>query len=341
MIWILLSTALAAGGGWWLEGPEMAERADAVALQSSAERGGYHARVVKRFHLGEGWEFVTLIEGFGDEEAAAAAAKKLTKDGLKLTLVHDPAKGGATRVAVAAPPPAVSATDSSAVLAAARAVNGGPTGGVSALARASAVHFVFEREFELDGKRVTIAHDYWRDATSRRLKVETHGSGTDSTSIATAGGAWIKVGGKVESRDIGVLITQADAFAPETVLGVALDVDALFATGDALPLLLLEGAESGVRVGRGEDPTEPGLAFADVDPTTGYLLRVRYVTEGGPVSFVLGDWRVIAPSLAAPGSLAVERADGRMEVIRVQRLELVDGAPPGTFSAPQNDAGGP
>lgn len=344
MIWILLGAAraLAASAGWWLEGPEVVERADAAALQASAERAGYHARVVKRFHLGEGWEFVTLVEGFADEAAATSAAKKLAKDtGIPLSVVHDPTRPGGSRTPVPAPAPVAAPSDAAGIIAAARAAGGGPTGGVAALARAPAVHFVFEREFELDGKRTRVVHDYWRDSTARRLSVNTNGAGTDSLSVATANAAWIKVNGHVEPRDIGVIIAQADTFAPETVLGVALDVDALFASTDSASFVVLEGAESGVRVGRGEDPTEPGLAFADVDPATGHLLRVRYVTEGGPVMFEMSDWRVAAPGVLAPGNLTLLRADGRTETIRVQRLEVADSAPPGTFSTPENDAGSP
>lgn len=332
---LFASLAAAASGGWWLEGPLVSERATADSLEQVADRAGYDARVVKRFRLGEGWEFVTLVEGFADEASASAAARRLSRDaGQTFVLVHDPAKGPPTRTSVGAEAPAGGPT-ASALLGAARAAHGGPTGGAAALARARAVHFVFAREFELGGKLVKVDHDYWREVTNRRVDVKTHGVGTDSLSVATAKGAWLRAAGKVEVRDIGVLIGQADAFAPEAILGVALDVDTLLGGPDTGQYLVLEGAESGVRVGRGEDPTEPGLAFADIDPATGLLSRVRYVTEAGPVVIELSGWAPASPGVVFPALLSVERPDGRRETIRVQRLEIAEGAPAGTFAVPE------
>lgn len=341
---LAMARAMAATGAWWLESPEMIERSSASTVEASAAKAGYSVRVVKRFHLGEGWEFVALVEGFADEAAATAAARRLSVEtGVAMTLVHDPAKGPPVRTSLdeGKKAPASGASDAPGVIAACIAAHGGPTGGAAALARAPAVHFEFEREFDLDSKRMVVTHDYWRDATSRRLTVETKGGGTSSLSVATASGAWIRVGDQVEKRDIGVLLSQADAFAPEVVLGAALDVHTLLGSPWTEQLLLLEGAESGVRVGRGEDPSEPGLAFADIDPGSGQLARVRYVTDGGAVLFEMRDWRAAAPGVLVPGTMTLERADGRRETIRVKRLEIAETAPSGTFAAPEKDAASP
>ena len=340
---LAVAQAVAATGAWWLESPEMIERSSAVTVESSAAKAGYSARVVKRFHLGEGWEFVALVEGFADEASATAAARRPnTETGVVMTLVHDPAKGPPVRTSVdEAKKAAAPASEAAAVIATCIAAHGGPTGGAGALARSPAVHFAFEREFDLDTKHLVVDHEYWRDATSRRLSVEAHGGGTSSLSVATANGAWIRVDGRVEARDIGVLIGQADTFAPEVVLGVALDVQTLLGGAGSDELLLLEGAESGVRVGRGEDPSEPGLAFADIDPASGRLDRVRYVTEGGAVLFEMRDWKGAAPGVLVPTTMTLERADGRRETIRVKRLELTETAPSGTFTAPEKDTASP
>ncbi|MSQ03400.1 MAG: hypothetical protein EXR71_16175 [Myxococcales bacterium] len=335
----LLAPAWAAGV-WWLESADLPDRAQAAALESAAVRAGYTARVVKRFRLGDGWEYVTLVEGFVDEVGATAAARKLTTTGAAFTLVHDPVRGPPSRATVR---PDAEATPSSARSVAAlvqsvREAHGEATGGAAALARARVVHFTFDREFSLDRQSIRVSHEYWRDPTSRRVTVDTHGAATDSTSVATTSGAWLKVAGHVESRDIGVLIAQADAFAPEAVLGLALEVPALLEAGGAEALVFLEGAESGVRIGRGEDPIEPGLAFADVDPHSGLLQRVRYVTKGGPVTFSLTGWSERAPGVVVPDVLVVERPDGSVETVRVRGLKVADVAPPGTFATPENDA---
>ncbi len=333
MFLLLWAVALASdtADAWWLESPEMNERAGAEFVEASSGKVGFSVRVVKRFRLGEGWEYFALVEGFADEAAAAAAARTLQAEtGVTLTLVHDPAKGRAVRTEVdkAAPEHA----SAGALIAECLAAHGGATGGAAALARSPAVHFSFERALDLEGRRVVMRHDYWRDATSRRLLVEAKGGGVGSLMVATAAGAWIRVGDKVDTRDIGVVVTQADAFAPEAVLAVALDIDGLFGAGE--DMVVLEGAESGTRVGRGEDPTEPGLAFADVDPQTGRLVRVRYLTEGGPVLFELDEYRASVGGVTVPGTVTLTRTDGRREVIKVQRLDLLDSAPPGTFKAP-------
>lgn len=332
-MFLLLWAAARAGDtadAWWLESPEMNERAGAEFVEASSTKAGFSVRVVKRFHLGEGWEYVALVEGFADQAAAADAARTLKAEtGVTLTLVHDPAKGRAVRTEVdeAAPERA-----SAGVIAACLAAHGGPTGGVAALARSPAVHFSFERTLDLDGRQVVMRHDYWRDTTSRRLLVEAKGGGVGSLMVASAAGAWIRVGDKLDTRDIGVVVTQADAFAPEAVLAVALDIEGLFGAGE--DMVVLEGAESGTRVGRGEDPTEPGLAFADLDLQTGRLVRVRYVTEGGPVLFELDAYRSSGSGVTVPGTVTLTRADGRREIITVKRLELLDSAPAGTFRTP-------
>ncbi len=342
MLLCLLAPAWAAGV-WWLESADLAERGEASALEAAAVRAGYSARVVKRFHLGDGWEYVTLVEGFVDEAGATAAARKLTKGGTAFTLVHDPVRGPPSRATVRSDPDTSEASRPSvaSLVESVRAAHGGATGGAAALARARVVHFSFDREFSLDKKSLLVSHEYWRDPTSRRVTVDTHGGATDSTSVATSSGAWLKVAGRVERRDIGVLIAQADAFAPEAVLGIALEVFALLAEGEAQTLVFLEGAETGVRIGRGEDPTQAGLAFADVDPKTGLLLRARYVTAGGPATFSMTGWSERAPGVLVPGVLVVERPDGSTETIRVIALEVADAAPPGTFGTPENEAARP
>ncbi len=335
----LLAPAWAAGV-WWLESADLGERAQAAALEAAAIQAGYSARVVKRFRLGDGWEYVTLVEGFMDEGGATSAASKLAASGTVFTLVHDPVRGPPSRATVRPDPqqsePAARSVAS--LVQSVRLAHGNATGGAAALARAKVVHFTFEREFSLDRKMVRVSHDYWRDPTSRRVIVDTHGAATDSGTVATTSGAWLKVAGRVESRDIGVLIAQADAFAPEAVLGLALDVPTLFLEKNDQDLVFLEGAEAGVRIGRGEDPIEAGLAFADIDPKSGLLLRVRYVTAGGPVTFAMTGWNERSPGVVVPDVLVVERPDGSAETVRVRVLEVSDVAPPGTFATPENDA---
>ncbi|MFN3685126.1 MAG: hypothetical protein ACK41F_14500, partial [Fimbriimonadaceae bacterium] len=177
-------------------------------------------------------------------------------------------------------------------------------------------------------------HPLFRDAPSSLLAVETGGAGQDSLSIATATGAWIRVGGQVQSRDIGIAIGMMDAFAPEAVLTVALEAARLLEGPEVATFRALEGAESGLRFGSGGDESEPGVSFVDLDPKTGQVLRVRYVTEAGPITFVLSGWRQVASGVLVPAEVRVERADGAKETYRVEGLELMDRAPASTFEKP-------
>lgn len=324
-------------GGWWLESPATADRAAAEAIEAAAERSGYTARVVKRFKLGDGWMHVALVEGFADEASASSASTRLRKEtGKSLVVLSAPAKGKPARPEEAAAPVAAKPAAPSAAAVAARCVDahGGASGGVAVLARVPVVHFRFTREFTVDAKTVRVKHDYWRTDTARRLVIAGGGFGTDSVLVATDDGAWLSANGKSESRDIGVMISQADAFSPEVVLGPALDPTSLFEGTDPGTLMLLEGAESGLRVGRGEDPERTGVAFADVDASTGMLRKVRYVTDAGPITFSYDGWSSVREGLFVPRVVRVERWDGRNESITVETMELPSAAPSGTFTPP-------
>jgi hypothetical protein len=172
-----------------------------------------------------------------------------------------------------------------------------------------------------------VRHDYWRDAAGRRLAIDADGVGIDSVAVASAGGAWLKTPAGVVNRDTGLLLTAVDAFAPEAVLNLALDLVSVLRTPEVERFRVLEGAESGVRVGSGGDESEPGLSFLDIDPATGRMLRARYVTEAGPVTMEASGWKAAAPGVVVPTELTVERADGSRETIRVERLEVAERVP--------------
>ncbi len=333
--WLAVWSALAHAEEFYLEAPPVATREDAVRVEEAVRAAGYPGRVVRRFRLGRGWEFVVLVEHFASDKEAAAAAARLGKElGSEVTAwrLDDAPRA----VAVDLPPVASAPADTGAAewIARARATHGGSTGGASGLARVAAVHFVFARTLVLDSKEVTIRHDYWREGASRRLAVQTGGAGQDSLAVATAGGAWLRAAGEVQVRDIGVTLGAVDAFAPEAVLTVALEAARLLDGPEVAGFQELEGAESGRRFGSGGDESEPGLSFVDLDPTSGQLLRVRYASEAGPITFEMSGWRQVRAGVLVPAEVRVERADGRVETLRIELLDLVERAPSGTFDRP-------
>lgn len=320
---------------YYLEVAPVTDRAAAAKIEQVVDAAGFDGRVVRRFRLGRGWEFVVLVEHMADPEAAAAAASRLEKDlGAKVSAWK--VDGTDKAVAVDLPVATASKTDGPAEwIARARAAHGGDAGGATALARAGAVHFRFSRTFTHGSGDITVRHDYWRESGSRRLAVDTpDGTGQDSLTVVTASGAWIRVGSSVQTRDIGVTLGVVDAFAPEVVLTVAIEAAALLAAPEVEAFKALEGAESGLRFGAGGDESEAGLSFVDIDPATGRLARVRYVTEAGPITYVLEGWKQVSPGVLVPAAVAVERADGRKERFSVEWLELAEHAPAGTFDKP-------
>ncbi len=333
MTWLLFTIGLAfAADEYLLETGPTAERAEAEATAARVVAAGYPARVVRRFQLGRGWRFVIVVERFeraaDAEEAARALADAL---GTRVGMFRmERGKPVAVDVPGLAPPAPVGVAE---LLSRTVAAHGGPSGGVRALAYARAVHFTFVREVRLATGPASVSHDYWRDASGRRLTVATRGAGRDSVAVVNPKGAWMVAGGEPVARDPGVLLTAVDEFAPEFVLGMALDVPSLLESAAAFQQL--EGAESGTRLGRGDDELEPGLSFVDVDATSARLLRIRWVTEAGPLTCELEDWKEAAPGVVVPRRLRLVRADGVVETILVERLEVVESAPAGTFDKPR------
>jgi hypothetical protein len=329
VIALLLWMGMAWAEEYILEVGPVAERSEAADIASVAKAAGLPGRVVRRFRLGHGWEFIVIVEHMGSRQEAEKAAVRLgtdTRQPVTISVV------GGEEVALPPEKPAATGSSTAAVVETVNAAHGGEAGGASALARAEVVHFVFDRTIRLNGKDVTFHHDYWREGGNRRLTVD--GPETDSIAIAGASGAWLISGGKVHNRDVGVIINQVDAFAPEAVLAVVMDVWHLLRAPEVATFRVLEGAESGTRLGSGSSEEEPGVSFFDVDTDSKRLVRVRYVTDGGPVVYELQDYRVINEGLVVPFRVEVERGDGRRELISVKIVETAGRPPAGSFDKP-------
>jgi len=332
---LLLALVLSAfaASTYVVESRPVESRSVAEQLVVKLQAAGIPAHVVRRFRLGHGWEFVLLVDGLPAEADAQATAARLRDEfGLAPSILRLDEGGKTAAAPTAAPSAETKARTAADWIADAVAAHGGASGGARRLSMASSVHVVYERTARLEGKDATVRHDYWRIPDSRRLKVDTQGSGVDSVAVLTPKGAWVLAGGAVTSRDIGVLLETVDAFAPEAVLTVALDVAPLLAEPEVARFSLLEGAEGVVRLGAGSD--QGGLSYVDLDPATRRVVRVRYVTEGGPIEWELRGWREVSPGVLVPAEVRIERADGRIERIRVVSFEVGATPPEGTFTAP-------
>ena len=325
-----------------LETAVLADKAAAQKVEAAARAAGFtQTRVLTRYSIGHGWVSSVLIEGVAADRAAQQAEKLAGLAGARVQIFR-PEGGrlvleGEARGVVGAPAPVPTTRGSGSVaelLARAEVAHGGRGGGSRALARAGAVHFVFTRTVPIDGKPRVVRHDYWRDANGRRLGVETSGAGVDSVAVAGPAGAWLKSGGTVRMRDIGILVASIDDFAPEVIVTLALDAPSLLQSAEVERFKLLEGAESGVRLGQGGDESEVGLSFLDLDPATGRMVRARYVTEAGPILVEMSGWKEPSAGVVIPGEVRIERADGTVETLKIDRLEVLDAVPAGTFNKP-------
>jgi hypothetical protein len=74
---LLWMPAPASAVDWYLESPDVGERADAARVEEVAIRDGFDARVVRRFVDGAGWRYLARIDGFADAASAGAAAGQI------------------------------------------------------------------------------------------------------------------------------------------------------------------------------------------------------------------------------------------------------------------------
>jgi hypothetical protein len=329
----LLAAFLARADTYYLESQQFTDRESAVRVESAAEAAGFEARVVRRFRLGQGWGFVALVEGLSSPEAANAARQRLDGTGASLTPYRVEGSRKAEPIAPA-PPVAVANTEVTASewLARARAAHGGSQGGAARLAQAGAVHFTFQRELDLEGTKTRVEHDYWREGSLRRLQVAAPAPAVASLAVVGRGAAWIAAGDRVDARDVGVMLGATDEMAPESVLAVAMDVTQLLTDTDRFAVL--DGAESGVRLGVGDDTEESSLSWVELDRVSGRLVQVRYVTAGGPVTYELSDYADFGDGLVVPRQVRIRRPEGRGERIEVGTLALSAHAPAHTFDRP-------
>lgn len=313
---------------WYVEAGGFRSREDAASSAALARKAGIDVRIVKRFQLNHGFEFVLLVDGQADaataRDTAIALERATSQHALAISVGGVPAADAAPEQAKTAAQWVSRVSDAM----------GGASGGSEALARAPVVHFVFERTLRVGDKEVTVQQDYWRDGTNRRLDVKTFGNGTDSVAVTTAASAWVKTGATVTPRDIGVLVGTIDAFSPEAMLTVALEAHDLLRSPEVERFTLLEGGDSGLRLGTGGDESNVGLAWIDVNPETGLLEGVRFVTSGGPIEWDLRAWKEVAPGVVVPTDVRVRRADGRREILHVKALEVAQKSPDGLFVAP-------
>ncbi len=321
----------------------MSTRSEALAIQQLALDEGMHARVVRRYIHGVGWEYVVVVEELADRESAEKAAEVLAeKGGRGITVYRREGTEGRRVGGVGTPgtgpggldPTAVAVTDSAApelpsaatVLEQAVRALGGREGGLARLAAAENLRFSYERTVRHEDKKLVAKHLLLRTPDGIRLEVEGVQGVVSSISVVGPEGAWVEVEGKVTAREPERVLEVLEAFSPEELLAYPLEFARLVDTEPAYGLLRTMGQErlGDVQCWRLEytGPEVGGTMTLLVEDVSWRIASVGFTTDGGHVRYLFADYRELDTGLVAPFDVALERDGERVETLAVQELSL-------------------
>lgn len=344
MIALWLWMGLAFGAGYYLEAPPVNGRAAAVELQTDAQALGYEARVMRRYRHGSGWEFVVVVEGFGDREAAELAAGRLAESSGQGIAVY---RLEASEIAVPGgdpppeAPPVAGLPDAAVLLQRAARSLGGVQGGQARLHGTSSLRFRYSRALMTPEATLTADHDWIAQGEARRVGIDVVDGGAGTSSVIGMGGpddAWVAVGGEIR-----------DAL-PGPTGALLLDLSPLARL--AWPLQFASSLEDlgAYRVARQEDvagrscwaliaivpePHQPARIWLDVEH--GRPARVDFATEAGRVELTLADWREPDTGVVVPYLVELRRDGLLVERVEVAELTLGLALPDDAFLRPGTD----
>jgi hypothetical protein len=341
-----------------LSGPALAEdiliesepyivRGDAVLLHSEIveafpEDSTATVRLVRRFHQGQGWRYLVVIEGAESPEEAAALAALV--GGLEVilpeALVEEVSQPEPVEVVVEPEAPAEERLmPAEGVLRAAVRAHGGGEGAGILIEQAESIRFSYTRTVpEGDGQLVATNH-FLRSGDALRLEVEI-GSGTavDSTTILTTDRVgWVTVDGVNTERDPGRTLEILERFSPGAVLAVPLGFPEDVATASVWRVLetveRIGDGDEALWVLRGEE--DSGLQEAAFGVRDRLLRQVTWTASQGDITFTYDDYQSLEKDLIVPFHTRIERDGELIEEITVLTFEVNPVLADGLFSAPQ------
>ena len=327
-------------------------RADAVALHSQISEAlpeGAEAtvRLVRRFHQGQGWRYLVVIEGTASVEEAQSLAE--LADGLAVLLPadgDDEPQGTSSEPSaelVEAAPVAEEASErlmvADSVLRTAVRAHGGSEGAGVLVGQAQSIRFSYTRAVPVsDGQLVAVNH-FLRKGEAVRLEVEIEtGSGINSiTTLTSDKKGWVSVEEEHTERDPGRTLEILERFSPEAVLAVPLGFPEDVET--AAVWRSLETIEKSVQdvdevwVLRGGEDSRLKEASFDVDQRL--LRRVTWTSERGDITFTYGEYQELDKDLIVPFHTRIERDGELLEEITVSTFEINPVLDDGLFHAPR------
>ena len=338
---LLLLPLAALGQELLVESEPLVDRDAALVLQAQLEDAGAEARLVRRFHQGQGWRFVVVVEHV--EDAAQADALAALSESMSVIAVPGAAVEAAP-ITPAAPPPAAEEEparlmSADAILRAASRAHGGRESGSAALAGADTVRFAYTRSVPAGEGRLLVDNLYLRSGDALRLEVHIEeGEGTDSCTILTADQqGWISVDGAVTARDGERTLEILQRFSPESILALPLGLPEDVETAAAWRLLQTTARveEDGQEVWlleQASDSDLDGLIEATFDVKQHLLRRATWRLESGLLTFLYADYT--GQDLVVPLRTSIAAEGGTLEEITITELTLDPELDEALFAAP-------
>jgi len=366
---LLLYGALALAGEFFVEGPEVDTRAEAVAMAQAAQARAVECRVVRRYRHGTGWVYVVVSAPYGDRISASSAATTMAgSTGRGMTIFAtdgDPAPqdsptapspiggdepapdaaddGTDSSIAHITPEPldnddvgddAVGGDEVARTLRRIERAHGGADGGDRVLSRASSVVFRYTRTTP-EGQ--VIDHTFARRGEERYLSIDVReGDGVSMTVSVTGVAAWSTTkGGAPAPVDRQRALETIERFSPEHVLGLALTIATDLESRPELQRLRSDG-QADVDGDRCEvlrydgDRVVPPFVVA----VSTESWRVRQVGFDNGVLKDMTDYRATEDGLVYPMRVQVWRRRAIVDTVNVAKLELDSPLPAEWLSNP-------
>jgi len=294
----LFCSSVAWSADFYVEGPALEDRADAVTMSRAASQAGHKARV-ERHHVEDGWRFTVRVDGFSDRESAATAAGALTDSLGKEMAVRQGGEDETAATVVSAPRTAEPVPMDAASLIA-KSVRAHMSTSEK-VGDASSMLFEFQRRLP-DGE--IIDHRWARRNDDRYISlVVVAGDAVSSETRAVGDVGWLTVDGSKGTKSDRVHALEAiEHFEPTEIVPFILTFPSIAADRREIQLLQfdgkadLEGTDTLMLRYEGDRATGPIALELDAE-----TFRVRRVIfEGGKLVHQFDDYRPLTKDLVVP-----------------------------------------
>jgi hypothetical protein len=317
---------------YYIEGPPVEDRAEAVTMSRLASQAGHKARVERR-QVDGGWTFTVRIDGFEDRAEAASTAEALGATLEREMHVRGGGESTTTQTTVSAPRvSAPAAPDPSALIERAVQAHRGMS---AALSESAEVVFEFQRRLP-SGE--VIEHQWVKRGEDRYLDlVVVEGDAVSSRTRVVGEQAFLKVGTAEEKASGRIHSLEAiAAFEPTEILPFVLVFPTMASERRELQLLQvdgeseLEGDPTVVLKYAGDRATGP--IAVELDAKSFHIRRVMF--EGGKLVHQFDGYRSDKKDRVLPARVRTWR-DGRLaDDVEIRTLDLEPSLEDAWFETP-------